>query len=208
MSLQGAFSSAATGDLSLAPSQLSPIPQSQRLQIPIYECIKGFPSNHPDAALNEFMPAPQPYNYGVNIEFEAGKGAEFVKDANFRMNHHTITNTINEMMGEALAMEMLRDISALNLHDGEMSEKDFDNLMKDIHENTWDDAKIALQDLPAVLQETFPDSGIIGAEIGYMRGENLTCSTPSSPYASAPSSIDDLTSGLSGGSVATAALKL
>lgn len=198
MSLQGSFRSATLQNQQISPVLEMDVPRTEYIQIPIYECIKGFPADHYDAWKNEYL-TPQPYHYGVNIEFEQNKGSEFLSAPGYLSRHQSIANTISEMMGETLAYEMSRDLTVQASYEAGMPDQQFSQLMKNIHENTLEDAEIVLEDLPAILQQTFPDSGIIGAKLGYIEGINLVCSTPTDKPSLIPRNTEELSASLSGG---------
>lgn len=201
MSLPLSFNSASSGNEHRPSTPEINVIQQQYMEIPLYECSQGFAADHPNAFENEYI-TPQPFNYGVRIEFEPGKGREFVDSPDFRANYHSITNTISEMMGETLAFEIVRDMDAHATHGTDMSDSEYSKLMTDIHENTLMDAEAALEELPFLLQQTFPDSGIVGAKLSYMQGMDLMCSSPDSPYASLPSPADDFSTGAPAASLA------
>ncbi len=142
----------------------------------MHECIKGFPVGHQYESDNKAL-TPQTFDYGVQIEFAPGKRDEFFRDPDIKSTYHSITSTISETMGDTLAFELSRDLNEMTDLGPSLTEEEKVDIMRNVTDNTLDDADIEMKDLTGILQQTYPDSGILSAKLSHLSSDNV-CGLP------------------------------
>lgn len=116
------------------------------------------------------------FGYEVTLHFADEKTKDaFNKGPNIGNNAITIRRTAENMMQDTLQVENQRDIN------GYYGAPDDPVLAETINEGTYGDIGIVQEELGAILQSTFPNSGITSVTIDNLTSREGFCPAPFDP---------------------------